>query len=61
MMGDREATTRTAKTPRRRIPTTLPDIEAPVLFDREGTSLAIVEGVVAGRVKVALTLSADPS
>jgi hypothetical protein len=32
MMGDREATTRTAKTPRRRIPTTLPDIEAPVLF-----------------------------
>jgi hypothetical protein len=27
MMGDREATTRTAKTPRRRIPATLPDIE----------------------------------
>jgi hypothetical protein len=30
MMGDRETITRTARIPIKRIPTTLPDIEAPV-------------------------------
>ena len=54
-------TTRTAKTPSKMAPTTLPGMAVPsVHFDRGWPSLTMVVGDIEAHIKVALTLSADP-